>query len=191
VRIIAGELRGRRIEAPPGEGTRPMLDRVREAVFSTLGERVEGASVLDLFAGSGALALECASRGARTVRCIERSARALATLKQNVDDLGMKDRVRVIRADALDPRAWQEKEGPPVRWSLAFLDPPYPLVDDPVDRAKLLAAVRALFEGALDEGATTVLHVATRASETMRFGKGLQSEVRTYGSSAIVYVTRG
>jgi 16S rRNA (guanine966-N2)-methyltransferase len=191
VRIIAGELRGRRIEAPPGEGTRPMLDRVREAVFSTLGERVEDARVLDLFAGSGALGLECVSRGARHVRCIERGARALATLKENVAELGVGERVRVIRADALDPRAWHEKDEPQVRWSLAFLDPPYPLVDDPAERAKLLAAVRTLFDSALEETGTVVLHVATRASETLRFGKGLQSEVRTYGSSAIVYVSRG
>lgn len=166
-----------------------MLDRVREAVFSTLGERVEGASVLDLFAGSGALGLECASRGASRVRCIERGARALATLKKNVAELGVEDRVRVIRADALDPRAWQEKDEPQVRWSLAFLDPPYPLVDDPAERAKLIAAVHTLFTTALAPGATIVLHVATRASETLRFGKELESEVRAYGSSAIVYVT--
>ncbi len=168
-----------------------MLDRVREAVFSTLGESVEGASVLDLFAGSGALGLECASRGARTVRCVERGARALATLKSNVEELGLKDRVRVIRADALDPRAWHEKDEPDARWSLAFLDPPYPSIDDPLERAKVLAAVRTLFESALEAEASLVLHVATRASETMRFGKGLRSDVRTYGSSAIVYVTRG
>jgi len=168
-----------------------MLDRVREAVFSTLGERVEEASVLDLFAGSGTLGLECASRGARRVRCVERGARALATLKQNVADLGVSDRVRVIRADALDPRAWHEKDEPDTRWSLAFLDPPYPMIDDPTERAKLLAAVRTLFEAGLEETATIVLHVATRASETLRFGKGLQSETRTYGSSAIVYVSRG
>ena len=68
MRIIAGELRGRRIEAPEGEATRPMLDRVREAVFSTLGPNVEDAVVLDLFAGSGALGLECASRGAKSPR---------------------------------------------------------------------------------------------------------------------------
>jgi 16S rRNA (guanine966-N2)-methyltransferase len=190
VRIIAGELRGRRIDAPEGEGTRPMLDRVREAVFSTLGERVEDALVLDLFAGSGALGLECASRGARAVRCVERARAALDALKKNVEELGLSDRVRVIRGDALAPRAWQEKDGPPVVYSLVFLDPPYPMIEDPRDRAKILSTVRALFEGTIGPDGTVVLHVAARASETLRFGKDLESEVRTYGSSAIVYVRR-
>jgi 16S rRNA (guanine(966)-N(2))-methyltransferase RsmD len=191
VRIIAGELRGRRIEAPEGDATRPMLDRVREAVFSTLGDRVEGAVVLDLFAGSGALGLECASRGARSVRSVERARAALDALKKNVEDLGLSECVRVIRGDALDPRAWQEKDAAAaVLYSLAFLDPPYPMIEDPLDRAKVLATVRTLFETALGPDGMVVLHVATRASETLRFGKGLRSEARTYGSSAIVYVER-
>jgi 16S rRNA (guanine966-N2)-methyltransferase len=190
VRIIAGELRGRRIDAPQGEGTRPMLDRVREAVFSTLGERVEGAMVLDLFAGSGALGIECASRGARSVRCVERARAALDALKKNVEELGLSERVRVIRGDALQPRAWQEKDADPVRYSLAFLDPPYPMIEDPLERAKVLATVRTLFDTTLGPDGVVVLHVATRAGEMLRFGKGLSSDVRTYGSSAIVYVER-
>lgn len=190
MRIIAGELRGRKIEAPEWDGTRPMLDRVREAVFSTLGEWVEDAVVLDLFAGSGALALECVSRGARHVRCLERAARALATLKENVAELGVKDRVRVIRGDALSPKTWFEPDGTDVRYTLVFMDPPYPMIDDPNTRAEVLRAVRALFESALAPGGTVVLHLATRAAETMRYGPGIEMDVRTYGSSAIVYLTR-
>jgi 16S rRNA (guanine966-N2)-methyltransferase len=190
MRIIAGELRGRRIEAPEGDATRPMLDRVREAVFSTLGEAVEGALVLDLFAGSGALGLESASRGAESVRCVERAAKALAALKANVAELGLADRVRVIRQDALSPKAWHEADAPDVRYTLAFMDPPYPMIDDPQNRADVLKAVRELFDAALAPEATLVLHVAARASETLRFGPGLERDVRLYGSSAIVYVTR-
>ncbi len=190
MRIIAGDLRGRRIEAPAGEATRPMLDRVREAVFSTLGPLVEDALVLDLFAGSGALGLECASRGARSVRSVERAVKALDALKTNVAELGLADTVRVIRGDALSPKAWHEADAPDVRYSLAFMDPPYPMIEDPTERAAVLAAIRALFDRALGADATLVLHVAARASETLRFGPGLERDVRLYGSSAIVYVRR-
>lgn len=168
-----------------------MLDRVREAVFSTLGPLVEDAVVLDLFAGSGALGLECASRGARSVRSIERAARALATLKANVAELELGERVRVIRGDALSPKAWHDAGEEAVRYTLAFMDPPYPMIDDVNDRPQVLEAVRVLFERALTPDATLVLHVAARASETLRFGSGLERDVRLYGSSAIVYVTRG
>lgn len=190
MRIIAGELRGRRIDAPAGDGTRPMLDRVREAVFSTLGEHVEGAVVLDLFAGSGALGIESASRGADSVRSIERSAPALAVLKKNVEELALKERMRVIRGDALLPKSWHEAGDGAPRYTLVFMDPPYPMIDDPVERPRVLAAVRALFDTALAPGAIVVLHVASRASEMLRFGPGLEIDTRLYGTSAIVYVTR-
>lgn len=190
MRIIAGELRGRRIEAPEGDATRPMLDRVREAVFSTLGPAVEDAVVLDLFAGSGALGLEAASRGAHSVRSLERAAKALVALKANVAELGLKDRVRVIRGDALSPKSWHDSEAQDVRYSLVFMDPPYPMIEDPTERTHVLAAIRALFDSALTPDATLVLHVAARASETLRFGPNLSRDVRLYGSSAIVYVTR-
>ncbi|MBL8857617.1 MAG: 16S rRNA (guanine(966)-N(2))-methyltransferase RsmD [Planctomycetes bacterium] len=189
MRIIAGELRGRRIAAPEGEGTRPMLDRVREAVFSTLGEHVEDAVVLDLFAGSGALGLESASRGARSVRCIERAKKALDALKLNVTELGVQDRVRVVRGDALAPRSWHDVELGDVRYSLVFLDPPYPMIEDPVERTAVLGAIRKLFEAVLSPNAIVVLHVAARAGEMLRFGPGLEHEMRVYGTSAIVYVT--
>jgi len=190
MRIIAGELRGRKIDAPDGDGTRPMLDRVREAVFSTLGDRVDDALVLDLFAGSGSLSLECVSRGARHVRCLERAARALTTLKANVEHLGVKDRVRVIRGDALATKTWFEPDAPDVRYDLVFMDPPYPMIEAPVSRADVIRAVRDLFELALAPNGVVVLHLATRASEMMRYGAGVEYDVRVYGTSAIVYLTR-
>jgi 16S rRNA (guanine966-N2)-methyltransferase len=190
MRIIAGELRGRRIAAPEGEATRPMLDRVREAVFSTLGPLVEDAVVLDLFAGSGALGLECVSRGATSVRSVERAAKALAALKANVAELGLGERVRVIRGDALSPKSWHDADAPEARYSLVFMDPPYPMIEDASERQAVLEAIRVLFERALTADAELVLHVAARASETLRFGTGLEREVRLYGSSAIVYVKR-
>ena len=106
MRIIAGEFRGRRIEAPPGLATRPMLDRVREAVFSTLQRRLPDAVVLDLFAGSGSLGLEALSRGARHVRLVEQGAPALAALRKNVEALRARHRVEVVVGDALKATSW-------------------------------------------------------------------------------------
>jgi 16S rRNA (guanine(966)-N(2))-methyltransferase RsmD len=190
MRIIAGELRGRLIDAPAGQGTRPMLDRVREAVFSTLAERVESARVLDLFAGSGALGIEALSRGAEHVRFVERGMPALEALKHNVETLALRDRCRVIRGDAWSSRSWHDADETDVRYALAFLDPPYPMIDDPNARTKVIDGVHALFARALAPDATIVLHVATRAGETMRFGREIQIEWRTYGSSAIAYLER-
>src|SRR5437764_414764 len=93
-RIVAGVLGGRRIVAPPGRGTRPTSDRVREALFSILGaDAVEGARVLDLFAGSGALGIEALSRGAASATFVESDPRAAAAIDRNLEELGLVGRV--------------------------------------------------------------------------------------------------
>ena len=118
MRVIAGRWGGRRLQAPPGDATRPTSDRVREALFSVLGPRVGGAHVLDLFAGSGALGIEALSRGATSAVFVERDARAAATINRNLDALGAEGDVR--RQDAL--RFLASGEGP---FDLVFCDPPY------------------------------------------------------------------
>jgi 16S rRNA (guanine966-N2)-methyltransferase len=118
VRVVAGRLGGRRINAPRGRATRPTSDRVREALFSLLGP-VEGASVLDLFAGSGALGIEALSRGAAAVDFVETDARAVAAIRANLDALGL-ERARVHRRDALG--YLRAGAGP---YDLIFADPPY------------------------------------------------------------------
>jgi 16S rRNA (guanine966-N2)-methyltransferase len=121
VRIVAGIARGRRIAAPPGRGTRPTGDRVREAVFNALGSRgaVVDATVLDLFAGSGALGLEALSRGAAHVTFVDHDPRALAVVRANLDALGLTDRATVVRADALAHLATASAV------DVALCDPPY------------------------------------------------------------------
>ena len=104
VRIIAGAWRGRPIEAPPGQATRPTGDRVRETLFSMLTSRLgsfEDLRVADLFAGSGALGLEALSRGAARVTFVERDAQAAAAIRRNADKLGATDRVRILSGSAL------------------------------------------------------------------------------------------
>ncbi|HEV7588347.1 MAG TPA: 16S rRNA (guanine(966)-N(2))-methyltransferase RsmD [Longimicrobium sp.] len=121
MRIVAGEWGGRRIQAPPGRGTRPTTDRVREAWMSTVAPALPGARVLDLFAGSGALGLEALSRGAAAATFVEQDAQALAILRANVDALGAVDAVRVVKGDAVK-YARGLGEG---SFDVAFADPPY------------------------------------------------------------------
>lgn len=120
VRVVSGELRGRRLQAPAGETTRPTSDRVREATFNALGSMgvLEDARVLDLYAGSGALGIEALSRGAVACTFVERDRRALVALRANLDACRLgPPRALVVAADATTPPA-----GP---FDLALLDPPY------------------------------------------------------------------
>ena len=121
MRIVAGAWRGRPLEAPPGESTRPTADRVRETLFSMLASRLgsfEDLRVADLFAGSGALGLEALSRGAAIATFVESDARAAATIKRNAERLGASERARVLGGSALSlPRAEP--------FHLIFADPPY------------------------------------------------------------------
>jgi 16S rRNA (guanine966-N2)-methyltransferase len=121
MRIVAGQWRGRRIEAPPGRDVRPTLDRVREAWMSILQKEIPASRVLDLFAGSGALGLEALSRGAEHADFVESAARTLSVLRANIDLLGAEDKTEVHRADAL--RFARSLE--PGAYDLAFADPPY------------------------------------------------------------------
>jgi 16S rRNA (guanine966-N2)-methyltransferase len=134
VRVVAGEFKGRRLHAPRGSRTRPTADRVREALFSMLGD-VSGARVLDLYAGSGALGIEALSRGAETALFVERDPRALAALRRNLEAVGVEAPVRA--QDAL--RFLASPEGV---FDLVFCDPPYD--DAPRVAASLSEALPAL-----------------------------------------------
>ncbi|MFZ6762685.1 16S rRNA (guanine(966)-N(2))-methyltransferase RsmD [Pseudoroseomonas sp. WGS1072] len=126
MRIIAGRHRGRRLEAPPGAATRPTADRVRQALFDMLWHApwagrgaIEGAVVLDAFAGTGALGLEALSRGAAAAHFIERDRVALGVLRANITACREAERARILPGDATrPPRA-------PCACGLVFLDPPY------------------------------------------------------------------
>ncbi|MDQ4071358.1 MAG: 16S rRNA (guanine(966)-N(2))-methyltransferase RsmD [Actinomycetota bacterium] len=131
MRVVAGHLRGRRLTAPRGRGTRPTSDRLREALFSILGP-LAGECVLDLFAGSGALGIEALSRGARHATFVDRDARAVAAIRRNIDALEIVA-ATIHRRDAL--AFLRASTGP---WDLVFLDPPYddaPSWGEPLSRA--------------------------------------------------------
>jgi 16S rRNA (guanine966-N2)-methyltransferase len=125
VRVIAGELKGQRLVAPRGWKVRPTSDRVREAVFSALGD-IEGARVLDLYCGTGALAIEALSRGAATATLVDRDTRPALG---NVERLGLGERADLVRADASRWLASQADAGELPRFDLVFVDAPYKLAD--------------------------------------------------------------
>jgi 16S rRNA (guanine966-N2)-methyltransferase len=125
VRVIAGELKGQRLVAPRGWKVRPTSDRIREAIFSALGE-IEGARVLDLYCGTGALAIEALSRGAKTAVLVDRDSRPALG---NVERLGLGERCELVRADV---ERWLPSHArAPARagFDLVFLDAPYKLAD--------------------------------------------------------------
>jgi 16S rRNA (guanine966-N2)-methyltransferase len=123
MRVIAGRLGGRRLKAPKGTATRPTSDRVREALFSMLGD-IEGTSVLDLFAGTGALGIEALSRGARRAAFVERDASVARILSANLEALEIsQEAAEVRRTDAL--AALRSAQGSKETYDLVFIDPPY------------------------------------------------------------------
>jgi 16S rRNA (guanine966-N2)-methyltransferase len=121
MRVVAGLHGGRRLVAPPGIATRPTSDRVREALFSILGPAVEGAHVLDLYAGSGALGIEALSRGAASAVFVDHSEKATAAIRSNLEALGIEAPVRRMEARA----ALRPSSAAADPYDLVFLDPPY------------------------------------------------------------------
>ncbi|MDQ1294739.1 MAG: rRNA (guanine966-N2)-methyltransferase [Actinomycetota bacterium] len=177
-RIIAGTVGGRRLEVPRGDGTRPTSDRVREAVFSGLEARgaLDGVRVLDLFAGSGALGLEAASRGARDVVLVDSARPAAAVARKNAGTLGLAG-VTVV------PSSVQRylTRRPPWRAGLVFLDPPYAL-EDSVLREILANLSRG---GWLAPGALVVVERSSRSGEPP-WPVGLRRDsLRRYGETSV------
>jgi 16S rRNA (guanine(966)-N(2))-methyltransferase RsmD len=126
MRVIGGELGGRRLLAPRGWKVRPTSDRVREAIFSVLGERVEGAVVLDLYAGTGALAIEALSRGAERAVLVDRDTRPALG---NVERLGLGERAELVRSDVGRWLGGAVEDPSAHRFDLIFVDAPYRLAD--------------------------------------------------------------
>jgi 16S rRNA (guanine966-N2)-methyltransferase len=122
LRVISGELGGRRLNAAKGSHTRPTADRVREALFSILADNVVGANVLDLFAGTGALSIEALSRGAAFALVIDNHTEPLSVIKQNIHMCQLETRCRIIKWDIRKNLACLKSD---LRFDLVFIDPPY------------------------------------------------------------------
>ena len=182
MRVIAGAYRGRRLVAPKGDRTRPTSDRVREALFSRLEAAglAEGGSVLDLFAGSGALGIEALSRGACHVTFVERDRDALAALRTNLAALGLTDRSTVLAGDARSIAKRGRVHGAP--FSLLFLDPPYR-----IDKSEVRdGVIRLATGGALTDGALLVWEHAS-ADEALWPPSVVDLGGRRYGDTTVSF----
>jgi 16S rRNA (guanine966-N2)-methyltransferase len=168
VRIIAGEFKGRRIKTPASDKVRPTGDRVREAWFNILQGSIEGARVLDLFAGSGALGFEALSRGAVSVDFVEQHGASLATIQDNAASLNVADQVTIHRTDAMR-FAERLQAG---AYDVAFADPPY--AGD--EAARLVAQFRL----------TPFAHVFAIEHAAAKLMPG--DDTRRYGDTAVTFV---
>lgn len=182
MRIVGGEFRGRTLATPKSQAIRPTTDRTREAVFNVLshrhGERLEGARVLDLFAGTGALGLEAVSRGAAHCLFIEESAEGRGLIRTNVEAFGLQGRTKIFRRDATSLGS----VGTIAPFDLVFADPPY----GKGLGEQALASARA--GGWLKPGALCVVEEAAAAP----FGKVEGFDVvdeRHYGDTIIRFIT--
>lgn len=178
LRVAGGELRGRKLQVPPG--ARPTLDKVRQAIFNILQPLPEGGEVLDGFAGSGALGIEALSRGFARGTFVEHAPGALVALRRNLGDLGLGPRATVIA------RPWAEALGGlrerQLRFELVLLDPPY--AEDP----RPLAA--ACFEaGLVAQPGVLVIEAAARGPRLDATG-ALQVTTRRYGDTALWILRR-
>jgi len=184
MRIVGGEAGGRTIRAPRGHDTRPTSDKVRQAIFNILGAPPEGARVLDLYCGSGALGLEAISRGAALAVLVDRAALAIRMARENARILAFEDRVRVVQADVL--AALPRLEGP-FHW--IFLDPPYAAgAAGELDR--VLAALGDARAALLGPGGLVVAEHDRRRAPLERQGVLARMDLRRWGDTAVSFFER-
>lgn len=175
MRVIAGSARGRPLRTLPGLEVRPTLDRVRQGVFSSLGERVDGAVFLDLFAGSGAVGIEALSRGAERATFVERAAGCARRLRENLERCQVAERARVLECDWRAGIARLRRGGE--AFDLIYADPPY----ERFDEASILAAAAELLDA---EGLLLLEHPRRRrVPETA--GRLRRTRALEYGQTAV------
>jgi len=185
--ITGGQARGLRIQAPPGERTRPTTDRVRESLFSILRDLIPGASVLDLFAGSGSLGLEAASRGAASVTWVEQHAKTCDLIRENASRLppaGVRTETLVLCADV---QRWLARaHTAPV--DLLFADPPYQLFRDPAALPHFLNTLQT--SGLLTPDSLLVLELSGRIRPELPPGWS-RLRRQDYGTTSILLLELG
>jgi len=184
-RIVAGALGGRRLTVPPGDGTRPTSDRVREALFSTLSSLVDltGARFADLYAGSGAVGLEALSRGAAEVLLVEADPRTARVARRNVAALSAGPAVRLVVGKVAHVLAAGPAGSP---YDVVFADPPYAVPED-----ELTAALAALVDGGwLAADAVVAVERSSRSPEPGWVPGLTPQRCRRYGETTLWYGRR-
>ncbi len=138
MRVIAGEHKGNRIQPVPNQSTRPTGDKIKESLFQMIGPFFDGGNCLDLFAGSGALAIEAISRGMETAILVDKHPKAVSIIHQNMEHLHIKENVEIYRNDAF--RALKAIQKRDIQFDLIFLDPPY----HKISYSKLLESITSM-----------------------------------------------
>ena len=179
MRVIAGSARGTRLGRVPA-GVRPVSDRVREGVFSSLGGRLEGARVLDLYAGTGALGIEALSRGAEAAVFVDASPAAVTAVRDNLARTALEDRSTVHRSDVR--RFLERTPADTKQFDLVFLDPPYESGGSELDPVLELLDVKPL----LREGFTVVLSRGSRSSKDVIPLHWAVARRLSYGDSVVM-----
>lgn len=182
MRIVAGTARGRTLKGPKGPGLRPTADRVRESLFNILGQYLEGQRVLDLFAGTGALALEALSRGAAMAVLVDSGREAQRLCRENADELGLSDRVQVLAAPVDEKSLARARESGP--FDVVFADPPY-AAQTPAQVASLVAR-----SGVLREGGTLVVEHDRRVDAPEAVDGLVRTDSRRFGDTAVSFYQR-
>jgi len=176
MRIVGGSFGGRVLRAPAGAATRPTSEKVRQAIFNILPDP-DGAQVLDVFAGSGALGIEALSRGAAHATFFETAKPALAAVRGNLRDLGLEDRATVVAGDSVTLAA---RHAPPAPWRLVFVDPPY--------RSDLATrAVLAIPPANLANDVVIVIEHDRRNAPPDALGSLLRTDQRRYGDTLVSF----
>ncbi len=178
MRVISGSAKGHRLQSVPGEGTRPITDRAKEALFSILGNWIEGRYVLDLFGGTGAVGIEALSRGAEHVQFVDRSRAAVRTVLQNLTHCRVAERATVTRRDSFD--FIERFEGEP--FDLVYIAPPqYQKLWE-----KALSAVDASSEMLADES-VVIVQIDPKEETPIALENLLEFDRRRYGSVLLVF----
>ena len=187
MRIIAGSLRSRTLQAPPGLATRPTTDRLRETLFNVLAPRIQGAAFLDLYAGSGAVGIEALSRGAASVVFVERAPAALSVLRANLARLGLTAGFR-IHAASVGAFLRKPRVGFPSNFDLVFLDPPYDAEKEYADALGLLGGASA---GLLAAGALVVAEHRKKERLEEKYGSLERTRMLEQGDAAWSFFAAG
>ena len=184
-RIIAGEFRSRKLHSPADDAaSRPYVDRIKESVFSILRGWFEGASVLDLFSGVGTMGLEAVSRGAARVMMVEKDRRVFEMLQKNIEELGCGDRATAVLGDALGQVALQRAPRP---LDIAFVDPPFELMELERDRRRVLEQIARIRPLMGDKGFIVLRSPSLRDLESMMMIPGFDGpEVHRYSNTMAV-----
>lgn len=177
MRVISGTARGRPLKAVPGSTTRPTTDKVKEAVFSMIGPYFDGGTVLDLYAGSGGLAIEALSRGMHRAVLIDHDRRAVDTIRDNLERTGFADRAELYRNDARRALSILAKRG--LAFDLVFLDPPYRYTN--MDEIMLEMEEKQL----LADGARIVIEHDAKHTYEPSIGRSVCVRRAVYGEAAV------